>query len=220
MPYSVFSTLTYSPSDCPEKIGKRDITLFFKKLRHYALGHVRYFYVGEYGEHTKRPHYHAIIFSDQKLPFQIGLNSHPKWPHGFVHTGNVTPQSMAYVARYSLKASPNNPLQPIAGMSRMPGIGVEGIRQVASYLATNTKEIEHVPWLFQVGNRYMPLDNTMREHFEDAYLIAGGAIALEEMSPMQLHLKSQLVLYQPRDHEIEAVKVRQIATSELENGQV
>jgi hypothetical protein len=69
-----FLTLTYRNEDLPHdgSIKKRDLQLFFKRLRkRCGSDKVRYFACGEYGSKTFRPHYHAIIFGidfpDKKL---------------------------------------------------------------------------------------------------------------------------------------------------------
>lgn len=47
---------------------KRDLQLFFKRLRHkYPANSLKYFVAGEYGSRRGRPHYHALIFG---IPFQ------------------------------------------------------------------------------------------------------------------------------------------------------
>lgn len=43
-------------------LSKRDLQLFFKRLRKNTGQQIRYFCAGEYGDQTKRPHYHCIIF--------------------------------------------------------------------------------------------------------------------------------------------------------------
>lgn len=65
---AVFLTLTYNDDHLPVKcqvttgqmemtLQKRDLTLFFKRLRKFFKGkELRYYAVGEYGSHTLRPH--------------------------------------------------------------------------------------------------------------------------------------------------------------------
>lgn len=74
---SWFVTLTYDDLHVPRSyygdpnsgealpsltLCKRDIQLFFKRLRKQTGQNFRYYACGEYGENTHRPHYHFIIF--------------------------------------------------------------------------------------------------------------------------------------------------------------
>lgn len=71
--------------------------------------------IGEYGEKTKRPHWHIIIFNwapDDGVDKYINNNGDQVWssktldqlwPDGLVEYGSVTYASANYVARYSLK---------------------------------------------------------------------------------------------------------------------
>lgn len=115
-----FLTLTYRDDDLVwgdkyPTLFKPHLQNFFKRLRNHCK--VRHFSCGEYGSDNKRPHYHSIVFglplSDLTLyrvsdtgskiylsPFLTRL-----WSHGDVFIGDVTFQSCAYVARYTLKKS-------------------------------------------------------------------------------------------------------------------
>lgn len=66
---ALFVTLTYNDANCPKDGGlsKRHLQLFFKRLRrtmdyHCDKTKFRYYACGEYGDITRRPHYHFIIF--------------------------------------------------------------------------------------------------------------------------------------------------------------
>jgi len=111
-----FMTLTYNEENLPENgsISKREIQLFFKKLRRKIGKKIRYFACGEYGEEKKRPHYHAIIFGydfpDKKLFFKKNGNLvfrskilESVWTKGYSTIGEATFQSAGYVARYVMK---------------------------------------------------------------------------------------------------------------------
>lgn len=130
-----FITLTYNDVYCPEKLSKRDVQLFIKRLRK-EVGPLRYFLCGEYGENTSRPHYHAIIFGFD-FPDRVFLQKSKSgmmiyrspllerlWPFGISSIGTVSPESAQYVAKYSLKkkvsGSDNG---EFVLMSRRPGIG-------------------------------------------------------------------------------------------------
>lgn len=145
---SYFVTLTYRddalcinrelPSLCPP-----DMTKFFKRLRRKGQN-VRYFYAGEYGDTTNRPHYHAIVFGlkldDLKAYTVRGGNPlftsaflDSCWSHGSCVVGSVTPESIGYTVGYCLKklygpdATTYYKLQglfpPFVRMSNRPGIG-------------------------------------------------------------------------------------------------
>lgn len=110
-------TCTFEPT-----LVKRDAQLFIKRLRKYCdkLGFkLRYFGCGEYGSTTQRPHYHFIFFglpffSDSKL-LNVRSNGNTTvklyssstlenlWSYGHVAIGDVTYQSISYVARYTTK---------------------------------------------------------------------------------------------------------------------
>lgn len=67
-----FVTLTYNNENLPLDYGlhKKDVQDFMKRLRknfaikyHEFAPKLKYYFVGEYGRRTNRPHYHAIIFN-------------------------------------------------------------------------------------------------------------------------------------------------------------
>lgn len=148
-----FLTLSYSNEHVPQdfSVRKRPFQLFMKRLRFEGLL-CRFFAVGEYGEQTLRPHYHALLFGvdfEDKTPWakRNGFQTFKSklldklWPFGHHEIGTVTAQSAGYVARYTLKKL-NGPVaddhywrrSPVDGqfyrvepefslMSRRPGIG-------------------------------------------------------------------------------------------------
>lgn len=142
--HNCFVTLTYDEQHVPHdgSLQKRDLTLFFKRLRKNHDG-VRYMACGEYGENFARPHYHAILFncqfSDAAL-FTVSAGGNELyrsrelerlWPFGHSSVGEVTFESAAYVARYCLKKITGDLAADHYGsrtpeynvMSRRPGIG-------------------------------------------------------------------------------------------------
>lgn len=105
---SLFITLTYAPDTVPltsrgfMDLNKRDLQLFFKRLRK-AHGSrscalpIKYYAVGEYGGRTNRPHYHVILFNAQLDLIQ------PAWGNGDIHYGQVTGASVGYTLKYMCK---------------------------------------------------------------------------------------------------------------------
>lgn len=111
---SAFVTLTYDDDHLPEggSLSVRHHQLFMKKFRKKFGKRIRFYMCGEYGELTKRPHYHYLFFNrdlpDRKY-FKTARNGEKYytsevlrdlWPEGNNIIGNVTLESCAYVARY------------------------------------------------------------------------------------------------------------------------
>ena len=111
---SSFVTLTYDDAHCPDGLRYHDYQLFMRRLRK-KFPRVKFFMCGEYGEKTRRPHYHACLFgvgfSDRVVFKRLGsgynlyesalLNS--LWTDGFASVGDLSFDSAAYVARYCMK---------------------------------------------------------------------------------------------------------------------
>lgn len=86
-----------------------------KNKLHYQHTHISYYMCGEYGEQTKRAHYHACIFGyqfpDAKFWRTAAKNTrlytseilNNLWGNGHTTIGEVTFESAAYVARYIMK---------------------------------------------------------------------------------------------------------------------
>lgn len=115
---SCFITLTYDDQHVPQSysLDKRELQLFFKKLRKFlSPKKIRFFACGEYGDLNGRPHYHAIVFnhdwSDKKFVERSDSGEEiytsealrRLWRNGIVSTQDVTHKSAAYVARYCTK---------------------------------------------------------------------------------------------------------------------
>lgn len=94
---------------------KKDFQDFMKRLRrHFEPDVIRFFAAGEYGDHTFRPHYHAIIFGlnisdlDQfgyssGFPVYISESISSIWKQGHVMIAPISWDTCAYTARYVVK---------------------------------------------------------------------------------------------------------------------
>lgn len=134
--YSYFITLTYDDEHLKfvdhsyipltgefrrvPTLCKRDIQLFIKRLRkhidYHDQGKLKYFVVGEYGDKTKRPHYHMILFTNTCI-HDLALHKKNKdgdalytsrfldsvWKLGHTITGMFSVETAAYTARYTMK---------------------------------------------------------------------------------------------------------------------
>lgn len=167
---NLFVSLDYSPEKLPESrsLEYRDVQLWLKRLRKAMAQRVRgkgrrmkwkytgadlknpvrFFLCGEYGSTTLRPHWHAILFNvwfkDQVRllngTYQSDL-ADKIWQNGRCVIGDVTPQSISYVAGYTtdklygrgkeeayevvdLRSGEVKERRPeLVSMSRRPGIG-------------------------------------------------------------------------------------------------
>lgn len=126
-----FVTLTYANNELTfisgtSQLVLEDLQKFFKRVRKRGYK-FRYFAVGEYGSHTYRPHYHAIIFG--QVPEQV-LNA--AWSKGLIHVGQVTPASVNYVCKYVVNSKAafmkSGRIPPFSTQSRKPGLGVNYLR--------------------------------------------------------------------------------------------
>ena len=103
---NIFVTLTYSDESLPadKAVKKEEVQRFIKRLRK-QLGNqkIKYFACGEYGEITKRCHYHLLILN---MPFNGKKNTYfieKAWTKGRIDIGTVTYNSARYVADYIQK---------------------------------------------------------------------------------------------------------------------
>jgi len=184
-PQNSFWTLTYSDDNVPlteDALGTLEpshLTAFLKRLRKaYQPLKIRYFYVGEYGDITERPHYHLALFN---MPGCLrGITQVDRrgnccsvcdtvrriWGYGLVHAGILEANSCTYIAGYVTKklTSKDDPrlkgrTQEFARMSLKPGIGATFMPEVASaYLSHNLHSTRtDVTTALRQGRSVLPL---------------------------------------------------------------
>ena len=100
-----FVTLTYSDEnlvygdDEYAILNFEDVQKYFKKLRKAGLS-FKYFAVGEYGERSKRPHYHVIFMLKETCDINV---FDEKWVFGGVHIMNAGNGNIRYATKDMLK---------------------------------------------------------------------------------------------------------------------
>lgn len=102
-PRNLFVTLTYNDEHHPKggSLQPRDSELWLKRFRFQLQPqHVRYYLVGEYGDQTWRPHYHAALFG---VGIEVAELVNSTWGKGFTQCGPLTLQSAQYIAGYVTK---------------------------------------------------------------------------------------------------------------------
>lgn len=142
----------WTTGDAPEVVQillQEDMVRFNKRLRKkqetsdkWGLD-LRYFYCGEYGENTGRPHHHGIYYGleipDLKKkrgdnPYFESEEINKIWGMGNVIIAEASPETMAYVAGYVTKKTYGNDSKryrelgltpPYCCMSRNPGLGYD-----------------------------------------------------------------------------------------------
>ena len=102
--FSYFITWTYdddhlplSPTTSMPSLDKQTFRHMFntiKNTEHLTADDFQYYAVGEYGDLSARPHYHAIVFTSKDIDWQH------YWSFGHVEIGDVQPASIGYVTRY------------------------------------------------------------------------------------------------------------------------
>lgn len=81
-------------------LKKKDLQDFWKRLRKKLKSKkIKYYAVGEYGDRTKRSHYHAIIFG-LKPSMETIKTIKETWGKGIIDVGNAESKSIRYVANY------------------------------------------------------------------------------------------------------------------------
>lgn len=189
-----FVTLTYSDEWLPAgaTVVPRDMQLFLKRLRGaVAPVRIRYYGVGEYGDRKFRPHYHLALFGLPAVP--VGKHLPPcacclcsSWSQGLVHVGEVTMESAAYIASYTVKKMTRVTDPRLGGrhpefarMSLRPGIGHGAMRFFKEALVDkNTGEIllrdNDVPSVARVLGRLWPVGRYLRRVLRMASLLREG----------------------------------------------
>lgn len=100
-----FLTFTYSDDNLPLRgdvatLVKSDVQKFMKRLRKVCPGvTLRYYFVGEYGTNTERPHYHSIMFN---LPPGREHDLEKIWNLGGVFVAPCNGATIHYTTKYHL----------------------------------------------------------------------------------------------------------------------
>lgn len=117
---NIFLTLTYSDEHLDSsRLNYSHFQDFIRALRdkqgHEPENKITYMVTGEYGEKTKRPHWHALLFNyrpadeksfrttDRGDSIYKSANLELLWPFGFHEYGEITLDSAGYVGRYAAK---------------------------------------------------------------------------------------------------------------------
>lgn len=185
--HNCFVTLTYADEHIPvgNTLNPKHLQDWLKRLRKAIRPDlIRFYAVGEYGDQTQRPHYHAALFNIPTCDNAASLHRQPAsrccsicrlvqstWPWGHVFLGTLETSSAQYVAGYVTKkmTSKDDPRlggrhPEFARMSNRPGIGAGAMHELASQLMVfnlDTSEAD-VPSALRHGKRMLPLGRYLR----------------------------------------------------------
>lgn len=182
-----FVTLTYSDENLPDGLSlePKDPQDWLKRFRKaIAPLRVRYYLVGEYGDETRRPHYHAALFgypgcvygSTRNYRLQRGCCPRcdlvsETWGKGGILLGQLTSESAQYVAGYVMKKMTSaddvrldGRYPEFARMSRRPGIGSGAVPAIADALRHFNLDLTEsdVPSALRHGPKILPLGRYLR----------------------------------------------------------
>lgn len=232
---NAFVTLTYSDETMPRlddgrgNLVPKDLQDFLKRLRRrYEPLKIRFFGVGEYGDQTQRPHFHAAIFNYKPCwrlsgsHFNARMQCCPQcellyeaWGQGHVHSGRISVKSAQYIAAYTTKKMTkadderlNGRHPEFARQSNRPyGIGAGAMFEVASTLLDLDleKTLVDVPKTLRHGGKEWPLAPYLRRKLRS--LIGRDERApdevleavLEELRPVQEKAQEMATSLFPHD---------------------
>lgn len=177
-----FITLTYDDENLPKggTLVRSHYQNFLKKLRKRLQGAaIRYYFCGEYGEESSRPHYHAALFG---IGPEDAEQIDKAWGKGFTYTGDLTHDSAQYIAGYVTKKM-NHPeskctdkcthpplngrLPEFSQPSLKPGLGASAVNDIADILShpsacDTLAAVGDVPHALTLERKQLPLGKYIR----------------------------------------------------------
>lgn len=168
-----FLTVTYNDDNYPGELDKKEVQRYVKRIRRriYPKG-IRFFAVGEYGEDTKRAHYHFALFGvsehDVKIlsdAWQFGSVRVRKAYRGYdgerfriiregerfrgnIEVGELNKDSARYMTGYLMKPNKRDGKEMSWTLqSRKPGIGGKFIDKQIEMVKEKKLDINNDVWL-------------------------------------------------------------------------
>lgn len=162
-----FITLTYDDEHLPwglrPSLYRRDVQLFFKRLRK-SLGtkKISYYCIGEYGTHTRRPHYHVILFGLSPEDKDLLQKS---WTFGFTHIGRITDRSINYCCKYHVLRGAYPPGTEPSFSLVSKGIGINYVDKMKDY----HREASHMRTFYWLDQYKKPLPRYFKQKIFNKY---------------------------------------------------
>lgn len=186
-----FVTLTYSDEALPlgGTLVPEHYQQWLKRLRlRVAPSRFRFFLVGEYGDVSERPHYHAALFGfptcesgDTRLyctkrPCHWCAMVRDTWGFGNIMLGRLEDDSAGYMAGYVTKKMTHKDDSRLNGrypefgrMSLKPGIGYDALWEIANtlFMYELDSTLDDVPLALSHGQKQLPLGRYLRQRLRE-----------------------------------------------------
>ncbi|AXH73759.1 MAG: replication initiator protein [Microviridae sp.] len=179
LPHAYFDKTTsriFEGTNQSGTLAPEHMQLFIKRLRRKLPKKIRFFYCGEYGDHTKRPHYHLCIFGVGKhwvdTIRSAWMNPDTKMPIGLIHITDLTPENIKYTCGYALKKMTKKTDFRLNGsypefIRCSQGIGKHSISKIAESLNCKSAQLYYltqndIPRTFTVMGKDYPIDRYTR----------------------------------------------------------
>lgn len=159
---SAFITLTYEDKHVPLDAGgvpclcPGHVRWFMQRLRR-SIGSLRYCVVGEFGERTKRPHYHAVLWTRSGVDLACAVRE--AWDKGFVDVGEISEASITYTVSYILKGVVND-LSCFARFSE--GLGLAALPELRRCGLPDSDGVLQLPRQFRLNGHVWPVPKYLR----------------------------------------------------------
>lgn len=182
-----FVTLTYDDDNLPidGSLVPKHMQDWLKRLRgRVSPSTFRYFAVGEYGDSSERPHYHAALFGFPNCDYGVSRYNkyrvncchwcdlvRDSWGLGHIMLGTLENSSAGYIAGYVTKKMTGKDDVRLKGrhpefarMSLRPGIGHDACWEIANVLMQHNLDVTEldVPSSLRHGKRELPLGRYLR----------------------------------------------------------
>lgn len=174
-----FVTLTYSDESLPScgTLVPDHLKAWLKRLRRRLEPRTfKFFAVGEYGDETHRPHYHACLFGVGELDAGV---IDATWGHGLTATFEFNEFTAQYTAGYVIKKLTKPDDSRLHGrhpefsrQSNRPGLGARAMAVLADQLH-HVAGLDHiirtgdVPTHLVIGKRKIPIGRYLRQKLRE-----------------------------------------------------
>ena len=178
---SSFVTLTYNQENLPKDgcVKPEDVKDWLKRLRYHLDENnrpkIRFYLVGEYGDDSLRPHYHASVFGldplDGEFVERAWINTDSGKSLGFVDVKEFNRETAQYVAGYVVKGwareehrdRPDGLAPEFGRMSNRPGIGADAMSVLADSFLPFMECLEDVPHVVRFNGKLWPIGRYLRD---------------------------------------------------------